>query len=229
MSTLSNVKTQEEEALSPSEKLKLLSIPSAKSSRTGVSVDYVHDLHKMWFVFRASYGREDRAFDIIVEDGTYAYIPKRYVDKIIGEKRKRFLESLIPNMLFVYTSESKAQEYMENSQLSFLSYYYNHFRHNEMQKNPPLIIPNQEMENFILATKSQSEHLLFVPPSRCHYKSGDLVVITEGIFKGVEGRVARVAGQQRVIVSISQLGLISTAYIPSAFIEPIKNQKDRTI
>ena len=46
-------------------------------------------------------------------------------------------------------------------------------------------------------------------------------MVTDGLFKGVEGKVARVAGQQRVIVSLSKIGLISTAYIPTAFIEKI--------
>jgi len=45
------------------------------------------------------------------------------------------------------------------------------------------------------------------------------VKVIDGVFQGVEGRVARVAGQQRVIVNLSQVGLISTAYIPTAFIE----------
>ena len=85
--------------------------------------------------------------------------------------------------------------------------------------NPPLIVSNSEMINFIRATVSKSEHILFVKPSQCHYKDGDRVRVIDGLFCGVEGRVARVSGQQRVIVSLSKVGLVSTAYIPTAFIE----------
>ena len=74
------------------------------------------------------------------------------------------------------------------------------------------------MENFILATCNRSEHLKFVTESQCHYKGGETVRVTDGIFKGVEGKVARVAGQQRVIVSLSKVGLVSTAYVPTAFL-----------
>jgi transcription antitermination factor NusG len=42
--------------------------------------------------------------------------------------------------------------------------------------------------------------------------------VIDGPFKGIEGKIARIAGQQRVVVSISSIGLISTAYIPTAFI-----------
>ena len=43
--------------------------PEAASSTTGASVEYTPAPDKYWFVFRASYGREDRAFDYLVDDG----------------------------------------------------------------------------------------------------------------------------------------------------------------
>jgi hypothetical protein len=48
--------------------------------------------------------------------------------------------------------------------------------------------------------------------------------VIEGLFKGVEGRVARVAGQQRVVISLSGIGLISTAYIPTAFLRCVDTE-----
>ena len=197
--------------------------PEAASSKSGVTVAYTPDPEKLWFVFRASYGREDRAFDYLVDDGTYSYIAKRYVEKYVHGKRKRVLETLIPNLLFVYTTKEKADAYVKTTpELSFLTYYYNHFQLDSEQKNPPLVIPRREMDNFIRATCSHNEHLLFVEPAQCHYKSGDAVRVVDGLFRGVEGRVARVSGQQRVVLSLSKIGLISTAYIPTAFIEKVE-------
>ena len=43
-----------------------------------------------------------------------------------------------------------------------------------------------------------------------------------GDFKGVVGKVARIAGQQRIVVEISGLCLVATAYIPTDFIEIVK-------
>ena len=62
----------------------------------------------------------------------------------------------------------------------------------------------------------------FVDELQCNFKSGDSVRIIEGEFKGVEGRVARIAGQQRVVITLTQIGLISTAYIPTAFIKVLE-------
>lgn len=225
MSTLSNVETRRGEAIPPSVRLNSDTIPEATSSKTGVSVRYVPDPTKSWYVFRASYGREDKAADYIINDGTYTYIAKRMVRKSVNNQPKKVLESLIPNLLFVYTSDEKAEQYVKQTPaIPFLSYYYNHLERTVQQKNPPLTITCQEMENFIRATQSMNEHLLFVTEQQCHFKSGDPVKVIDGPFKDVKGRVARVAGQQRVIVSLSNVGLISTAYIPSAFLQKIDSE-----
>lgn len=46
-------------------------------------------------------------------------------------------------------------------------------------------------------TSIDNEHIRLIHPDQCHYRNGDLVRIIEGDFKGIVGRVARVAGQQR--------------------------------
>jgi transcription antitermination factor NusG len=77
------------------------------------------------------------------------------------------------------------------------------------------------MYEFVKATCNKNEHLLFVEPSKCHYKSGELVKVIDGPFVGVKGRVARISGQQRVVISLTHIGYISTAYIPTAFLQKI--------
>ena len=121
MSTLSNVETGRGQANPPSVRFAPDTIPEAVSALTGVSVEYVPAPDKRWYVFRASYGREDRAFDYIVADGTFAYIAKRYVRKTVNGKQKKVLETLIPNLLFVYTTDEKASEYIKNTPPHFLS------------------------------------------------------------------------------------------------------------
>jgi transcription antitermination factor NusG len=222
MSTLSNVTSRGGETNPPSVRITPDAFPEAENLKTGVSVSYVPDSDKHWYVFRASYGREDKASDYIVEDGTFVYIAKRYVRKIVNGKPKKVLETLIPNILFVYTTKEKAEEYVKNTPaLSYLTYYYNHFEQDETNMNPPLTISCKEMENFMMATCNMSEHLKFVNESQCHFKGGEKVRVIDGTFAGVEGRVARVSGQQRVVLALSDIGLISTAYIPTAFIKPI--------
>ena len=78
------------------------------------------------------------------------------------------------------------------------------------------------MENFIIATCNKSEHLKFAEDEQCHFKGGEIVRVVDGVFKGVEGRVAKVSGQQRVIVAITNVGLVSTAHVPTASLQVIE-------
>jgi len=89
------------------------------------------------------------------------------------------------------------------------------------KKNPPLTVPYNAMMNFIRLTSINNEHIRLVRPDQCHYRSGDIVRIIDGEFCGITGRVARVAGQQRVVVSLEGVCLVTTAYIPSGFIEKV--------
>ena len=84
---------------------------------------------------------------------------------------------------------------------------------------PPMIIPDNEMKNFINATSVPSEHSGMIPKERVHYKSGELVRVIKGDFTGVIGRVARASGQQRIAIDIDGLGTFVTAYIPNDFIQ----------
>jgi hypothetical protein len=132
MCTLSNVKTRRGETNPPSVRFTPDAFPEAKSSKTGVSVRYAESPDKKWYVFRASYGRENLASDYLVDDGTYTYIAKKYVEKYVKGKRKRYLQNLISTLLFAYTTEEKAYAYVQQTpELSWLSFYYNHFEKKE--------------------------------------------------------------------------------------------------
>ena len=84
-----------------------------------------------------------------------------------------------------------------------------------------MTVSYQDMMNFIRVTNIRNEHIRLVEPQHCHYKSGDRVRIIEGDFAGIEGRVARVSGQQRVVIELPGVCLGATAYIPTAFIKII--------
>ena len=84
-----------------------------------------------------------------------------------------------------------------------------------------MTIPYEIMMNFIRLTGTESVHVRAVSEGQCRYKSGDMVRVTAGEFRGIIGRVARIAGQQRVVVEMKGLCLVATAYIPSDFIEKV--------
>lgn len=220
MSTLSNVKSRRGGNNPPTLDLSPTSSPEMKTKQDGVSVEYVEEPNKKWFVLRATYNRVQQAYEFIIREHECAYLPMCYAEKVIKGKRKRILKPLIPNILFVYTTRERIEQFVKDTpELPFLTFYYNHFEQEYEGKNAPLTIPFREMMNFIRLTRIDNAHIMLVDAKQCHYKSGDIVRVMEGDFAGVEGRVARVAGQQRVVVEIEGLCTVVTAYIPSAFLK----------
>ena len=219
MSTLSNVDTRRggQNPLTPD--LSPVSSPGNQELKTGVSVRFALDPNKQWYVLRVTYNRIIKAYELLKKDKVEIYIPMRHVQKMIHDKKKRVLEPLIPNIIFVYTTLEYITEFVkDNPENTFINFYLNHCKQDEFGKNPPLIVGYNEMMNFINITSADNDHIKVITPEQCHYKSGDVVRIIDGDFKGVTGRVARVSGQQRVVVELEGLCLIATAYIPSGFL-----------
>lgn len=224
MSALSNADTWRGRKEPPHIGLSPNVSPEVENLSTGVSVRYAHDPAKEWFVLRVSYGRAKKACELIKKDSEEYYLPFHHVIRLVNRKKKRVQEPLLPNFIFVYAKGEYVKTLVDDvCRAPYFSYYYNHFEVNEFGKNPPLTIDYQCMMNFIRATSIDNEHVRIVDPRYVHYKSGDKVRIIDGEFCGVEGKVARVAGQQRVVVELYGLCLIATAYIPTAFLKPVND------
>ena len=197
-----------------------------KNSQTGVSSDCVSEGKKQWFVLRATYGRTEKAHDYLQAKNIETYLPMHYVIKEINGKRKLVHEPLLPNLIFAYMTREKSHEFVKKPSVtaSWLKYYTDKTKEVEKDtgKNPPVTIPDNEMTNFIKLTSVNSEHIMVVPPKRCHFKSGDLVRVIDGPYTGVVGRVGRAAGQQRVFVVLEGVCTVATAYIPNDFIQIIE-------
>lgn len=192
-----------------------------ENSNTGVSSLYVPIENYQWFVLRATYNRVEKDIDTLKKSVAYVYIPKHHVIQNKNGKKKRVLEPLLPNLVFVYSTQSHLEElFRKENDLNHLRFYRDKTKvvsqHDE--KHPPVVVPYYEMLNFIRLTSVESEHIKLVEPENCHYKNGDKVLIVDGDFTGVEGRVARVAGQQRVVIEMKGVCIVATAYIPSAFL-----------
>ena len=225
MNALLNAHTHRGRSRSPHVGLTSNVLPEAQRSQTGVSSDYVQKANHEWFVLRVTYNRTQKAYSIMSTSDVQSYMPMHYVIKKEIGKKKRMLQPLLPNLFFVYATREAVNSIIKKKgeETSVLKFYLDKTKPLEDNgKHPPLTIPFTSMTNFIKATSTDSEHVRIVSAEQCHYKSGDMVKVIDGEFKGVTGRVARIAGQQRVVVEISGLCLVATAYIPTDFIKFVK-------
>lgn len=190
--------------------------------RNGVSVENVLDASKQWFVLRVSYGRIIKAKAFVESKGLECYVPLKYKE-IKKQGKKRIISTpLLPSFIFVYATAEQVEALLHDNKVvanesrALLSYYFNHTIHRQdnPDRNPPLTIRDEAMNNFIRLTSIKNPHIIPVTSNNIQFKLGDNVVVTEGEFKGVHGRVARIAGQQRVIVELFDGCLVATAYVP---------------
>ena len=196
--------------------------PSIQKNKDGVSVENVLDANKQWFVLRVSYGRIIKAKAFIEAKGLEYYVPLRYKEVRKHGKKRIITEPLLSSFLFVYATAEQVDSLLHDMSIkalenrALLSFYYDHTSHceNAPTKNPPLIIADTVMDNFIRLTSIHNPHIIPVTSENIKYKLGDEVVITEGEFKDIRGRVTRIAGQQRVVVELFDGCLVATAYIP---------------
>ena len=174
-----------------------------------------------WYAMRTTYGRERVAYDFIVSKGGTAFLPTLLKEKNINGKKKLVEVSRIPNIFFVYGTEDEVKEYAyDNVRLPFLRFYYEQHIEGVKIIKEPLIVPDRQIQSLKILCNAEAEDIRIVPDEMIvKFKEGDSVVVIEGEFKGVEGRVARWHGQQRVAIIIKGLCTIATAYIPSGHLE----------
>ena len=191
--------------------------------RYGVSVENVPAGNKRWFVLRVSYGRIDKAKTFVEAKGLECYVPLRYKEVRKQGKTRIIPKPLLPSLIFLHASAEQVEALLHNNKVvvndsrPLLSYYFDHTIHRQdnPDRNPPLIIRDEAMNNFIRLASIKNPHIIPVTSNSIQFKLGDNVVVTEGEFKGVHGRVARIAGQQRVVVELFDGCLVATAYVPN--------------
>ena len=196
---------------------------SISKNKGGVSVENAPSENKQWFVLRVSYGRIIKAKAFVEAKGFECYVPMRYKEVKKHDKKRIIIEPLLPSFLFVHASAEQVDSLLQDKNIrafenrALLRFYYDHTLHceNAPTKNPPLIIADTAMDNFIRLTSIHNPHIIPVTSDNIKYKLGDEVVITEGEFKDIYGRVTRIAGQQRVVVELFDGCLVATAYIPT--------------
>ena len=196
--------------------------PSISKNKGGVSVENVLDASKQWFVLRVSYGRIIKAKAFVETKGFECYVPMRYKEVRKQGKKRIITKPLLPSFLFVHATAEQVETLLHDNKVAsnesrpLFSYYFDHTIHRQdnPDRNPPLTIRDEAMNNFIRLTSIKNPHIIPVTSDNIQFKLGDMVVVTEGEFKGIRGRVARIAGQQRVVVELFDGCLVATAYVP---------------
>lgn len=201
-------------------------------AKEGVSPNYVQNSampiepDKVWYYMRVAYGQEKKVRDYLVAEGIEVFLPTTKKERVSNVFKKQIEVSLIPNTLFVHSTESILKKYTGKIPTENLHHFYKPNR-DEKEKpigngRTPIIIPDDQMNSFQIWARSDNPMKIFIDDLSFQFKKNDLVKIVTGEFAGFLGHVVRLKGQTRVGITIEGVGFVSTAYIPKGLLEKIE-------
>jgi transcription antitermination factor NusG len=132
---------------------------------------------------------------------------QRKVEK--NGQQKKVIVPAISNLCFVRASYVNLKSFMdslgEGNPARFIW---------DKATRKPVVVPDKSMEDFIKISLSMSDEILFLEEVSQKLREGQKVRISEGPFKGVEGRVVRIKKSRRVMVELPGMLAVTTNYIP---------------
>lgn len=202
----------------------LTSFTTAGNAKAGVSVGRIlspeYEKHEgyQWYAMIATYHREHKAADHLLNNGVYVYLPTR-----------KDGTSFIPNTLFIYTDFPTAESFVRYNKdsaghLDYLHFMYDRTTVNSKGKNPPITVPDSQMDNFIRLMSIGDDDTGLLPRDDVRFREGDEVEVIGGEFKGIRGRIARVHGTTRVVVTLEGVCYAAAAYIAKRYIKPLSKE-----
>lgn len=152
-----------------------------------------------WYVLNLRYVRSASLAPVLQGAGIRAFVPP-----------------VVTNLLFAQVSLSEIEQHLRRSPLCGKV-----FLMRSRSTGDPLVVRDADMDLFIRICEAASDApiILTEPPV---LKIGDRVRITSGPFAGAEGNVVRMKKSKRVLISISDVVWVATAYIPPAQLELVE-------
>ncbi len=132
------------------------------------------------------------------EGGLDFFIPKHYVMRVFHGRKSKRLVPVIPSLIFVHASKDAIMEFKRfHNFLQFVMW-------EKSTGNECLIVPDNQMEDFIKVASAQEETTSFFNPEEIDIKRGTRVRIHGGRFDGVEGVFMQVKGKRnrRLVVML---------------------------
>lgn len=174
----------------------------------------------VWFAMSATYGRELKAKAYLESKSVECFIPM--TSKIVSNRKGVKTRKLVPaisNLLFVHTTKERIQRL--KSGLEYLQYH----THPVNGRNAPIIVPDEQMQQFISVSETHNDNVLYMSPDDINLDKGTPVRVVGGAFDGVEGTFVKVKGSRnkRVVILIQGLIAAVVAEIGDGYITPINN------
>lgn len=157
----------------------------------------------VWFAMRATYGRNMIAQRGLEGVGIDSFVPTRKHTTKSGHRIKTSIVPIVRDLIFVHATKSAIQE--AKDKMTFLHY----ITRPEGGRNTPIVIPEEQMQLFIVACNEDEENREFLVGEEMNIRVGDKVRILNGHLKGMEGHLVSIAKRRNRHFAIALEGLIA--------------------
>ena len=176
----------------------------------------------IWFAMRATYGRNMEAKRVLDESGVVSFIPMHYVISPGkgGRKQKKHVP-VVRDLVFVHTTHEGMLRLKES-----MDYLRNIYKPTAEGKKQIVVVPDDQMENFIKVSDTQDDGIMYFRPEEVNLAKGTKVRIHGGRYDGLEGSFVKVKGarDRRVVIEIAGVILVATATLECDLVEVLQNE-----
>ena len=172
-----------------------------------------------WFAMRATYGRNVMAQRLLELHKIESFVPMRKRTVKVGRRIKTDIVPVVRDLIFVFGEREAVQE--AKGHIPYLHY----ITRPEEGKNKPIEVAEKQMRQFIAVCNEMGDEAEVLSGEAMHFEVGERVRITDGAFKGCEGRLTKIEGKRskHFIVAVDGVIAVSISGIKADEMEKIKD------
>ena len=198
-----------------------------KSSSAGVPLS--------WYALRVSYSRVLKIQSELQGLGVRTFVPMMWkrcpvkpgmtqtgksgmtqTGKSGSIKLQKKLVPAVSNLCFVQWTQADVERYIQGyGDKSPVHFYW------DRTSSSRLVVPDKAMEDFIKVSSSMDEDLIYITEISEKLREGQTVMVKNGPFRGVEGKVVRIRKSRRVLVELPGMLAVATTFVSPADLEII--------
>ena len=155
--------------------------------------------------------------DQLREHGIRTFIPMTWhkPDPATGKQQKTLVPA-ITGLVFAQATREALDAYIRSfGDARPVNYYW------DRTANRPLTVPDKAMEDFIAIASTMDPDLIYLTEISDKLREGQKVIVKEGPFKGVEGKVVRIRKSRRIMVEIPGMLAVASTYVEMGNVEII--------
>ena len=173
----------------------------------------------VWFAMSATFGRELKAKAFLESKSVECFVPMKY--QMVNDKKQGKIKKLIPainNLIFVYTTKERIQAL--KATIEYLQY----LTKPVAGKNVPIIVPDDQMQQFIKVCSTHDDKLVYLAPNEISLEKGTLVKIIGSAFDGVVGTFIKVnqSRKKRVVVQVQGVAAVMVAEFTDGYLQVLE-------